>query len=65
MVAMFEIAFLIVCVALFLWWFTRTSLFRAQRRSGAAGWGSNLNYRHFGFVPNQKPIPPEHPGSEE
>jgi hypothetical protein len=30
MVAMFEIAFLIVCVVLGLWWFSRTSRFRAR-----------------------------------
>jgi hypothetical protein len=33
-VAMFEIAFLIVCVVLGLWWFSRTSTFRTHRRSG-------------------------------
>jgi hypothetical protein len=34
MVPMFEIAFVIVCVVLGLWWFRRTSLYRAHRRSG-------------------------------
>jgi hypothetical protein len=34
MVAMFEIAFVIVCVVLGLWWFSRTSTFRAHLRSG-------------------------------
>lgn len=35
MVAMLEIAFLIVCAALGLRWFRRTSLYKAHRRSGA------------------------------
>jgi len=30
MVAMFEIALLIVCLVLGLWWFSRTSRFRAR-----------------------------------
>ncbi len=34
MVAMLEIAFVIVCLVLGLWWFSRTSTFRAHRRSG-------------------------------
>jgi hypothetical protein len=34
MVAMVEIVFLIVCAALGLWLFSRTSLFRAHMRSG-------------------------------
>jgi hypothetical protein len=34
MVAMVEIVFLIVCAVLGLWWFSRTSTFRAHRRSG-------------------------------
>jgi len=34
MVAMLEIAFLIVCAALILWWFSRTSAFR-HRKPGA------------------------------
>jgi hypothetical protein len=33
MVAMFEIAFLIVVVVLRAWWFRRTNLYRAHRRS--------------------------------
>jgi hypothetical protein len=33
MVAMFEIAFLIVCVVLSVWWFRRTNLYRARRRA--------------------------------
>jgi hypothetical protein len=45
MVAMFEIVFLVACAVLGLWWFRRTSTFRALRRSGADptldhdGWG--------------------------
>jgi hypothetical protein len=35
MVAILEILFLTVCGVLGLWWFSRTSLFRAHRRSGA------------------------------
>jgi hypothetical protein len=34
MVAVFEIVFLIVCAGLGLWWFRRTNLYRAHRRSG-------------------------------
>ncbi len=34
MVAILEIVFLIVCVVLGLWWFTRTNIYRARRRSG-------------------------------
>jgi hypothetical protein len=34
MVAMLEIAFLIVCLVLGSWWFTHTNMFRAHRRSG-------------------------------
>jgi hypothetical protein len=33
MVAVFEIMFLIGCVALGVWWFRRTNLYRAHRRS--------------------------------
>jgi hypothetical protein len=32
---MLEIAFLVVCVVLGLWWFSRTNIYRAHRRSGA------------------------------
>ena len=35
MVAMAEIAFLLVCVVLVVWWFRRTNMYRARRRSGA------------------------------
>ena len=34
MVAMFEIVFLIVCAVLVVWWFRRTNIYRAYRRSG-------------------------------
>ena len=34
MVAMLEIVFLIVCAVLGSWWFSRTNLLRAHRRSG-------------------------------
>jgi len=47
MVPILEMAFLVVCVVLGLWWFRRTNLFRAYRRSGGKdpgqhglGWGS-------------------------
>jgi hypothetical protein len=33
MVAIFEIVFLIVCVVLGLWWFSRTNVYRGHRRS--------------------------------
>jgi len=33
MVAMLEIVFLIACSVLGLWWFTRTNVYRAHRRS--------------------------------
>jgi ribose/xylose/arabinose/galactoside ABC-type transport system permease subunit len=52
-VAMLEIVFLIVCVVLGTWWFRRTNLFRAYRRSGGRdpgqhgyGWGSEGMYTH-------------------
>jgi hypothetical protein len=35
MVAMFEIVFVIVCAVVGLWWFRRTNIYRAHRRSGA------------------------------
>ncbi len=61
---MFEIAFLTACMALGLWWLTHTNLYRAQRRSGV--WtGSGMSYRTGQFAPNQKPEPPQHPGSTE
>lgn len=36
MVAMFEIAFLIVCAGLGLWWFRRTSLYRYRAHRGSS-----------------------------
>jgi hypothetical protein len=33
MVPMLEIAFLVVCVTLGAWWFSRTNVYRARRRS--------------------------------
>ena len=35
MVAMFEIVFLIICVVLCVWWYSRTSFHRARRWSRA------------------------------
>ena len=35
MVPMFEIAFLVVLVLLGIWWFTRSTAYRARRGSGA------------------------------
>ena len=37
MVAMFEIAFLIVFVVIGVWWFRRTNLYRARRSGLDAG----------------------------
>jgi hypothetical protein len=34
MVLMLEIASLVVCTALGLWWFRRTNLYRVHRRAG-------------------------------
>ena len=34
-VALLELAFLMLCVALGVWWFTHTSTFRSRRRYGA------------------------------
>ena len=39
MVATFEVVFLIVCAVLGLWWFSRTTTFRAHLRSGT---GDNI-----------------------
>ena len=33
MVAMLEVAFLIVCAVLGVWWFRRTNIYRVRRRS--------------------------------
>jgi hypothetical protein len=48
MVVMVEIVFLIVCAALGLWLFSRTSLFRAHVRSGA---DPAVKGRDFGYGP--------------
>ena len=34
MVAFFEVVFLVVCAVVAVWWFRRTNLYRARRRSG-------------------------------
>jgi hypothetical protein len=39
MVAMFEVAFLIVLTVLVVWWFRRTNTYRARRESGAGSPG--------------------------
>lgn len=52
MVAIFEVAFLVVVVVLGLRWFRRTNLYRAHRRSPrnpgqhGYGWGSEGMYTH-------------------
>jgi hypothetical protein len=53
MVAVVEIVSLLTCVAFGAWWFLRTNLFRAHRRSGGRdpgqhgyGWGSEGMYTH-------------------
>ena len=52
MVAMLEIAFLILCVTAGVRWFRRTNLYRAHRRSPGVpgqhgyGWGSEGMYTH-------------------
>ena len=52
MVAMLEIAFLIICGALGSWWFSRTNLYRAHRRGSrdpgqhGYGWGTHGMYTH-------------------
>jgi hypothetical protein len=58
MVAMFEFAFLIVCVMLGSWWYLRTPMHRARKNSNVfppqvAG--------HMGFgmyTPSDPPLPP-------
>ena len=68
MVAMVEIAFLFVSGLLFLWWFTRTNLYRANRRARRSGnwrWAPNMDYRAGYFARDAKPVPPQHPGSDE
>jgi hypothetical protein len=34
MVTIFEVALLVVCGSVGLWWFSRTNLYRAHKRSG-------------------------------
>ena len=52
MVAMLEVVFLIICVALCMWWFSRTNLYRAHRRGsrdpGQHGYGCGTHgmYTH-------------------
>jgi len=52
MVATLEAVFLIVCAVLGVWWFRRTNLYRAHRRSPGDpgqhgyGWGSEGMYTH-------------------
>jgi hypothetical protein len=64
MVAMVEAAFLIACVVVGSWWLAHTNLYRAHRRSGV--WtGPTHNYRAGSFLPNRKPVPPQHPGCQD
>jgi hypothetical protein len=68
MVATIELALLIACVVPVVWWFRRTNLYRAHRRARASGawyWAPNIGYRAGHFPRDSKPIPPEHPGSDE
>ena len=59
MVAMFEIAFLIVCTVLGLRWFRRTNIYRAHRRSGVdPGQHGVGTSERFGMY--TKPDGPEH-----
>jgi hypothetical protein len=51
MVAMFEIAFLIVVVVLGVWWFRRTNLYRAR---------SSRSQPRQGVDPNSRLDPPNH-----
>ena len=62
MVAMFEVAFLIVLLALGLRWFLRSNIYRAHRRSGVDpgqfGWG---NEGRFGMLGGPNPGPGHRP----
>ena len=52
MVPMLEIAFLVACTALGLWWFRRTNLYRAHRRSGVdpSQFGdTNARHKYSGY----------------
>jgi ABC-type nickel/cobalt efflux system permease component RcnA len=59
MVAMIEIASLFLLVILGVWWFRRTNLYRAHRRSPGVpgqhgyGWGSEGMYTHRA-LPNRQ-----------
>lgn len=62
MVAMFEVAFLILFVALGVWWLRRTKLYRSQRRSsvdrvqdarGSGADGGGMNGLYGGGDPGQ------------
>jgi len=68
MVAVLEVVFFILFVALSAWWIRRTNLYRAHRRARASGawhWAPNMDYRAGHFARDSKPIPPQHPGSDE
>jgi hypothetical protein len=62
MVAMLEIVFLIVFAVLGVWWFRRTNIYRAHRRSGADpgqyGWGAS---DRFGMLGGANPGPAQRP----
>jgi hypothetical protein len=67
-VATIELVLLIAFVVLGVWWFRRTNLYRAHRRARASGawhWATNMDYRAGHFARDSKPVPPEHPGSDE
>ena len=59
MVAIFEIAFLVVCAALGTTWFRRTNLYQAHRRSGIdpGQHGANASMKYGMYT---KPDGPEH-----
>jgi hypothetical protein len=59
MVAMFEIASLIVLVVLGLWWFSRTNIYRAYRRSGVAPDQYGVSGEKFPEVRGPTPGPKE------
>ena len=58
MVAMLEVAFLILCVALGLWWFSRTNLYHAHRRGskdpGQHGHGVGYGFSSHVDPPNRQ-----------
>lgn len=55
MVAMFETAFLIVCAVLGIWWFRRTSMYRARVGSGA-----EQGHSEAGARASLAKLPPKH-----